>query len=66
VKHKVEVSPAVAAKVTDSVERHGLTRQQALAIAKAEPRGATIFAGRLTPEPPSRRTKSAVKSNRKV
>ena len=43
----VIVSPAVAAKVAESVARVGLTREQGLAIAKAEPRGATIFAGKL-------------------
>lgn len=43
----VTVSPAVAAKVAESVARVGLTREQGLAISKAEPRGATIFAGKL-------------------
>ena len=43
----VTVSPAVAAKVAESIARVGLTLEQGLAIAKAEPRGATIFAGKL-------------------
>ena len=46
----VTVSPSVAARVAAAAKRVGLTREQALAIAEAEPRGATVFAGRLAPE----------------
>jgi hypothetical protein len=44
---KVAVSPDVAARVAAAAARVGLTKEQALAIAAAEPRHATIFAGSL-------------------
>lgn len=46
----VNVPPDVAAKVAAAAERVGLTREQALSIAEAEPRGSTVFAGRLKPQ----------------
>ncbi len=45
------VSDAVAGKVAVSASRVLLSRNEALAIAAAEPRGATVFAG-----PTSRRS----------
>lgn len=51
----VTISPALAEKMeTIAASRVGLTREQALEVAQAEPRGATIFAGPLQPERPSR------------
>jgi hypothetical protein len=44
---KVAVSPDVAAKVAAAAARVALTKEQALEIASAEPRNATIFAGPL-------------------
>ncbi len=44
---KVVVSPDVAAKVAAAAARVALTKEQALEIASAEPRNATIFAGSL-------------------
>ena len=48
------VSPTVAAKVAAVAARVGFTREQALAIAAAEPRGATIFAGSVKLQPSRR------------
>jgi len=42
---RIIVSPQVAAKVAAAAARVGLTREQTLEIAAAEPRHATIFAG---------------------
>ncbi len=42
---KVAVSPAVAVKVAAAATRVGMSKEQALEIAAAEPRHATIFAG---------------------
>jgi hypothetical protein len=42
------VSSTVAEKVALAAARLGMTKEQALAIAKAEPKGATIFAGAVT------------------
>lgn len=56
----VTISPALAAKMEAiSAARVEFTREQALAIVEAEPRGATIFAGPLGPERPSRRRAGA-------
>lgn len=46
----ITVSESVAAKVAEAVARVGLTREEAEAVAAAEPKGATIFAGKLTPD----------------
>jgi len=52
----VTISPALAEKMEAiAAARVGITRDQALEIAKAEPRGATIFAGPLVPGRPPRR-----------
>ena len=52
----VTISPALAAKMEAiAAAGVGFTREQALEIVKAEPRGATIFAGPLGPDRPSRR-----------
>jgi hypothetical protein len=56
----VTISPALAEKMEAiAAARVGITRDQALEIAKAEPRGATIFAGPLVPGRPSRRRAGA-------
>ena len=52
----VTISPALAEKMEAiAAARVGITRDQALEIVKAEPRGATIFAGPLVPGRPPRR-----------
>ena len=51
----ITISPALAEKAAASLKDFGLTREQALASAKAEPRGATIFAGPVKPRGASRR-----------
>lgn len=52
----VTISPTLAEKMEAIAAAHGgFTREQALEIAKAEPRGATIFAGPLGSGRPSRR-----------
>jgi hypothetical protein len=43
----VVVSLAVAEKVAAAAARVAFTREQALVIAEAEPRGVTVFAGSL-------------------
>lgn len=58
------VSPAFAAKVAAVAARVGFTREQALAIAAAEPRGATIFAGPLKQQASRRPTITAVGAKR--
>jgi len=51
----VTVSTALVEKMEAAAGRVVFTREEALKIAKAEPRGATIFCGPLGPERPSRR-----------
>lgn len=51
-------SSDVAAKVAAVAAGVGFTREKALAIAAAEPRGATIFAGSLKPMADSKRRPS--------
>jgi len=52
----VTISPALAEKMEATAAAHvRFTREQALDIAKTEPRGATVFAGPLRPGRPSRR-----------
>ena len=64
---RATVSPAVAKRVAAAAERVGLTREQALAIARAEPRGATIFAGPIAPKGPAHagRTRNSPPAGRK-
>jgi hypothetical protein len=45
----VSVSDELVAKAERALADFGLTREEAERIAAAEPRGATIFAGKLTP-----------------
>lgn len=49
------VSQAVSDKVAAVAARVGLTREQALAIAAAEPRGTTVFAGSLKSQQQAKR-----------
>ena len=59
------VSDGLVEKMAAATGRVGFTREQVLEMAKAEPRGATIFAGPLGPERPSRRRVGA-SSDRKI